>query len=104
MTHQEHAPIEKDGITYTFIADDIAKAVATAKEVAGDKNVALLGGTIARQCLTLGLVDEIILDIKPLLLGGGISLFGGLGEKIKLERLETSAFASELHVRYRVLK
>lgn len=104
MTHEAHEPIEKDGTTYTFVVDDIAKAVAVAKEAAGDKSVALLGGSISRQCLKLGLVDEIVLDVEPLLLGDGISLFGGLGERIKLERIETSAFASETHLRYRVVK
>jgi len=103
MTHTPHDPIVKNGTTYTFVVDDIAKAVEMAKEAAGDKSVALLGGSIARQCLKLGLVDEIVLTIVPLLLGDGISLFGGLGERIKLERLETSAFASETHMRFRVI-
>jgi dihydrofolate reductase len=104
MTHEAHEPIEKDGTTYTFVVDDIAEAVAAAKEAAGDRNVALLGGSISRQCLKLGLVDEIVLDVLPLLLGDGISLFGGLGERIELERIETSAYASETHLRYRVVK
>lgn len=103
MTHTPHAPIVKNGTTYTFVVDDIAHAVEMAKEAAGDKNVALLGGSISRQCLKLGLVDEIVLTIVPLLLGDGISLFGGLGERIKLERMETSAFASETHMRFRVV-
>jgi dihydrofolate reductase len=103
MTHTAHEPIEKDGTTYTFVVDDIAKAVAMAKEAAGDKSVALLGGSISRQCLKLGLVDEIVLTVVPLLLGDGISLFGGLGECIKLERIETSAFAHETHMRFRVV-
>jgi dihydrofolate reductase len=104
MTHEAHEPIEKDGTTYTFVVNDIKQAVAAAQAAAGDKDVALLGGTIARQCLKLGLVDEIVLDIEPLLLGEGISLFGGLGESIKLERVDTSAFAAETHVRYKVVK
>lgn len=104
MTHEAHEPIKKDGITYNFVVDDIKVAVNAAKTAAGDKSVSLLGGTIARQCLQLGLVDEIVLDIEPLLLGEGISLFEGLGQTVKLERLETSAFASEVHVRYKVVK
>lgn len=103
MTHEAHEPIEKNGTTYTFVVKDIAKAVAMAKEAAGDKSVALLGGTIARQCLKLGLVDEIILDVEPLLLGEGVSLFEGLGERVNLERVDTSAYASEVHLRYRVV-
>jgi dihydrofolate reductase len=103
MTHEAHEPIVKDGTTYTFVVNDISEAVSLAKEAAGDKGVALLGGSISRQCLKLGLVDEIVLDVVPLLLGDGISLFGGLGETIKLERIETSAYASETHLRYRVV-
>lgn len=104
MTHSAHEPIEKDGRTYTFVVDDIKQAVETAKQAAGDKSVSLLGGTISRQCLKLGLVDEIQLHVVPVLLGAGISLFGGLGERINLERIETAAFASETHLRFRVIK
>ena len=103
MTHSAHEPIEKDGVTYTFVVDDIAQAVESAKEAAGDKLVSLLGGSISRQCLDLGLVDEIQLHVVPIVLGKGISLFAGLSKPIKLERVETSAFASETHLRYRVL-
>ncbi|MGC4106622.1 MAG: dihydrofolate reductase family protein [Thermomicrobiales bacterium] len=82
----------------------MAHAVALAKDAAGEKSVALLGGTIARQCLHLGLVDEIQLHIVPILLGNGISLFGGLGETIALERIESAGFASGVHLRYRVVR
>lgn len=103
MTHVAADPIERDGITYTFVVDDIAGAVATAKAAAGDRWVSLLGGKISRQCLELGLVDEIQLDVVPVLLGRGISLFSGLDRRIDLERLDTSAFASETHLRFRVV-
>jgi riboflavin biosynthesis pyrimidine reductase len=96
-------PMEKDGVRYTFVVDDIEQAVHAAKADAGDKDVSLLGGSISRQCLKLGLVDEIQLHVVPVLLGDGISLFGGLGERINLERIETAAFASETHLRYRVV-
>jgi len=104
MTHSPHPPIELDGVTYTFVVDDIALAVAAAKDAAGDRGVSLLGGTIARQCLQLGLVDEIQLHVVPVLLGDGISLFDGLDQRVDLERLETAAFASETHLRFRVVK
>lgn len=104
MTHTEHAPIEKDGTTYTFVVDDIALAVAAAKEAAGDRWVSLLGGSIARQCLRLGLADEIHLHVVPMLLGEGISLFAGLGQRVDLERIDTSGFEAEAHLRYRVAR
>ena len=104
MTHTPTAPVERDGVTYTFVVDDIAAAVASAKEAAGDGWVSVLGGSVSRQCLQLGLVDEIHLDVLPVLLGDGISLFAGLGRRIDLERLETSAYASETHLRLRVVR
>lgn len=104
MTHSPHEPIERDGVTYSFVVDDIEQAVTAAKRVAGEKWVSLLGGSISRQCLQLGLVDELHLDVAPVLLGDGISLFTGLNKPIELERVETSAFASETHLRYRVIK
>jgi dihydrofolate reductase len=104
MTHEAHEPVEKDGTTFTFVVNDIKQAVETAKAAAGDKSVSLLGGTISRQCLKLGLVDEIVVHVVPVLLGDGISLFTGLGERINLERIETSAFANETHLRFRVVK
>ncbi|MGZ8690756.1 MAG: dihydrofolate reductase family protein [Aeromicrobium sp.] len=103
MTHSAHEPIERDGVTYTFVVDDITKAVESAKQAAGDKSVSLLGGSISRQCLELGLVDEIQLHVVPIILGQGISLFTGLSKSVRLERVETSAFASEIHLRYRIL-
>ena len=104
MTHEAHEPIEKDGITYTFVVNDIEQAVNAAKAAAGDKNVALLGGSISRQCLKLGLVDEIQLHVVPMLLGEGISLFGGLGERIDLERTEAVTTTGINDLRYRVVK
>ena len=104
MTHSPHDPIERDGTTYTFVVDDISEAVARVARAAGDRWVSLLGGSISRQCLRLGLVDELHLDVAPVLLGEGIPLFAGLGQRIELERLETSAYASETHLRYRVLR
>lgn len=104
MTHSEHAPVERDGTTFTFIVDDIGEAVERARRDAGEKWVSLLGGSIARQCLALGLVDEIRLHVVPVVLGEGIPLLAGLGRRLRLERLESPAFASEVHLRYRVLR
>ena len=104
MTHSAPEPIERDGTTFTFVVDDMMQAVQSAKRAAGDRWVSLLGGNISRQCLRLGLVDEIHLHVVPILLGDGISLFAGLDTRISLERVETEAFASEAHLRYRVLR
>ncbi|MHA6694124.1 dihydrofolate reductase family protein [Homoserinimonas sp. A520] len=104
MTHSEQEPVERDGTTFTFVVDDVEEAVERARHDAGEKWVSLLGGRIARQCLTLDLVDEIQLHVVPVVLGEGIPLFAGLERQLRLERLETAAFASEVHLRYRVLR
>jgi dihydrofolate reductase len=44
-------------------------------EIAENKDIAVNGGTIARQCLELGLLDEINFDLVPVLLGGGTPFF-----------------------------
>ena len=58
MTHTPHESIERDGIIYEFVVDDMAGAVSAAKQAAGDKWVSVLGGSISRQCLEKGLVDD----------------------------------------------
>jgi len=51
--------------------------VARAKEVAGDLDVAIAGGTIATQCLNLGLLDEVAVDLVPVVMGEGNRPFFG---------------------------
>ena len=64
---------------FVFVTDGIEAAVAAAKEIAGDLNVGVNGGQMARQCLDAGLVDEIHVDLVPVLLGGGTPFFSDLG-------------------------
>jgi dihydrofolate reductase len=104
MTRSAHESVERDGTRFTFVVDDIEAAVRSAQRDAGEKSVSLLGGRIARQALTLGLVDEIWLHVVPIVLGEGIPLFAGLDRQVRLERLDTSAYASEVHLRYRVVR
>lgn len=61
---------------------DIASIIARAKEVAGEKDIYLDGGDLIRQALVEGLVDELIITYLPVVLGGGISLFGGLDQRL----------------------
>ena len=102
MTRRAHEPVERDGITYTFVVDDIARALESAKEAAGDRWVSLLGGSISRQCLERGLVDELHLDVVPILLGGGARLFEGVGPDVKLEQIRAIEAPGVTHVKYRV--
>jgi dihydrofolate reductase len=64
--------------SFEFVTDGVAAAVARAQEIAGERVVAVTAGTIARQCLELGLLDEVAVDLVPVVLGGGRAFFGEL--------------------------
>lgn len=90
---------------FTFVTDGVASAIARAKAAAGDRDVAVAAADIARQCLALGLLDEIHLHLAPVLLGGGIRLFDGLGAApIALERTRVVAAPGVTHLSFRVVE
>jgi dihydrofolate reductase len=62
---------------FTFVTDGVAAAVAQAQAIAGDRDVTVTGGTIARQCLELGLLDEVAVDLVPVVMGAGNRPFFG---------------------------
>ncbi|WP_327090997.1 dihydrofolate reductase family protein [Nonomuraea sp. NBC_01738] len=62
---------------YHFV-DDVASAVAKAKELAGGRTVAVAAGEIGGQALALGLVDEVAMDVAPVVFGSGKRYFGSV--------------------------
>ena len=80
LTHHARDPIEmKGGTTFHFVTDGIQSALKRAKEAAGDKDVRIGGGPATiRQYLSAGLIDELHLVMRPVLLGEGEPLFAGL--------------------------
>jgi dihydrofolate reductase len=62
---------------FSFVTDGVDAAIARAQELAGDRIVAVSGGTIARQCLELGLLDEVAVDLVPVVMGSGNRPFFG---------------------------
>ena len=94
-----------EGSPYTFITDGVESAVGQAKVVAGDKNVAVGAASIAQQCIRAGLLDEIHIDLVPVLLGNGVRLFEHLGtEPIQLERTRVIEAPGVTHLTFRVVK
>src|SRR6476469_53575 len=65
------------GAPFSFVTDGVAAAVARAGGFAGDRDVVVSGGTIARQCLDLGLLDEVAIDLVPVVMGAGNRPFFG---------------------------
>jgi dihydrofolate reductase len=66
-------------VPYTFVTDGVEKAVELAKELAGDMDVAVGAASIAQQCIRVGLLDEVHVNLAPVLLGEGVRLFEHLG-------------------------
>lgn len=105
VTHTVPDEWVKPGSPFTFVTDGVKSAIEKAKQAAGDKNIDVMGASIVQQCLKLGLIDEIQIDLAPVLLGGGVSLFGYLGHgPIELERIKVVEGDGVTHLRYRVLK
>lgn len=105
VTHTPPQAWVGKGSPFMFVTDGVASAIAQAKDIAGDKNVAIGGSTILQQCLQAGLLDEIQIDLVPILLGAGIRLFDQLGTgPINLESTGVVEGAGVTHLRFRVVK
>jgi dihydrofolate reductase len=78
LTHHARERMEmKGGTTFTFVTDGIESALEQARAAAGDKHIRLGGGAeVAQEYLKAGLLDRLQLHVVPLLLGGGVRLFG----------------------------
>ena len=106
LTHHPPEDRPQADENFVFVTEGIEAAVAKAKEIAGDKNVAVNGGQMARQALEAGLLDEIGVDLVPVLLGAGTRLFAEAGpESVEFEGpllvVEGNAVT---HLRYRVVR
>jgi dihydrofolate reductase len=80
LTHHPRAPLTMTGGTeFRFITEGIHAALEQAKAAAGGLDVRLGGGvSTVRQYLSAGLIEELHLAVRPVLLGKGESLFQGL--------------------------
>jgi dihydrofolate reductase len=90
---------------FTFVDDGVESAIRQARKVAGPKNVIVDGASIVQQALRAGLVDEIGVELVPVLLGSGIRYFDNLGaEPIELEQIAAIPGTGVTHLRFRVVK
>jgi dihydrofolate reductase len=87
-----------------FDTTGIEDAIAAAREAAGDKDVALMGGGVLTSALEAGLVDEVILHQVPVLLGAGLSFFHELPEHVHLRLLEAVPAPGVTHLHYEVVR
>lgn len=105
ITHNAREPLSIGSVKFEFVTGGVSQAIEVAKKAAGTKIVAILGHSIGQQCLELGLLDELVIHIFPVILGNGLRLIDHLGcQPIELERVEIISTTQITSTRFRVLK
>jgi dihydrofolate reductase len=105
VTHHPRAPlVKRGGTTFTFVTDGIESALEQARAAADGKDVALGGGaSVARQYLRAGLLDELQINLVPVLLGRGERLLDDLdGVDVRLEQVAAIEAPGVTHLTYGV--
>lgn len=105
VTHTVPQEWVKEGSPFTFVIDGVESAIRQAKKAAGCKNVSVSSASIVQQCINAGLLDEIQIDLVPVLLGGGVRLFDHLDSgPVELELIRVVEAPGVTHLIYRLLK
>ena len=103
LTHRP--PAESDDPGIEFVTGGVHEALDRARAAAGDRNVEVFGADTARQFLSAGLVDEIVIHLAPVLLGDGVRLHGGPGvERVPLERTHVGEAGDLVDLRFSVAR
>jgi dihydrofolate reductase len=103
LTRHPREPLEmKGGTTFHFVTDGIESALVQARAAARESDVSIGGGANAvQQYLAAGLLDEILVSVVPILLGGGARLFDDLGERRpRLQQVQAIEAPGVTHIRY----
>jgi dihydrofolate reductase len=103
LTHHPHEPIElAGGTTFHFVTAGFNAAFEQATAAADGQGVDIAGGaSTVRQALSADVVDELVLDLAPVLLGAGERLFYDVGTP-RLVPVEALHSPHATHIRYRV--
>ena len=101
VSHSVPEGWEREGEWFTFV-DSIEAAVEVASRHAGEKVVGANGGEIASQLLEKGLLDEVWLDLVPVILGGGTPFFSGVSTAVLEGPISVDEQLDVTHLRYRV--
>jgi dihydrofolate reductase len=84
VTHRPPTDWPYPDAPFTFVTEGVRAAIAQAKAFAADRNVAVNAGNVAGQAIEAGLVDEVHLNLVPVLLGSGVRFFGDYAGAVKL--------------------
>jgi len=94
----------REGSPFTFVTEGVPEAINVARQIAGDKDVVVGAPSVTWQCLQLGLLDAIHIDLAPVVLGHGIRLFDHLTSPVELLITEASGNPHVTHITYQVIK
>jgi dihydrofolate reductase len=103
VTHHARQPLVLEGGTsFTFVTNGIEAALEQAKRAANGKHVTIAGGArVAQQYLAAGVVDEMHINLVPILLGGGERLFERLGDNLHgLELVRVVSTLKVIHLKF----
>jgi dihydrofolate reductase len=102
LTHRP--PDQSPDPRISFVSDGIQEAVEAAQASAGQRDVGIFGGKLTAQCLEAGLLDEVVLHVVPVLLGGGVRLLGEGHGRVELERISLGEADQLTDLRFRVVR
>ena len=103
LTHEPPADWPADS-SIKFVTDGVESAVEQARAAAGGKDVGIATPGVVRQCLDAGLLDELQVNLVPVVLGEGLPYFEGIVGAVELEGPEIVEGAGVVHLRYRVVR
>jgi dihydrofolate reductase len=105
LTRFEHEPIEMSGgTTFYFVTEGFDVALDRARAAAGERDIRITGGaSTVRQAFAAGAIDDFYLDVIPVLLGRGESIFQAPHDDA-LAQLDVAYSTTCTHIHYRVIK
>jgi dihydrofolate reductase len=105
LTHEARDELVMKSGAFTFVTDGIESALQQAKDAAGEGDVRLMGADVVQQFLKAGLLDELQIQLVPVLFGDGVRLFEHLGsEQKELEIVRVIETPGVIHLRFRIPK
>jgi dihydrofolate reductase len=103
LTHYEREPLTLGETTFHFVTEGPQRAVELAREAAGDGDVSVGGGgETIQQLIRAGLLDELLINQVPVILGGGVRLFEDIPPSVKLEQTRVVEAPGVAHLFYAV--
>jgi dihydrofolate reductase len=105
VTHQPPADWPYPDAPFTFVTDGLPSAIAQAQAVAGDRDVSITPGNLAGQAFQAGLIDEVRIDLVPVVFGAGVRYFGDYaGSPLLLDDPQIVQGDRVTHLHYRLRK